>query len=1114
MKSKKIAKKIGNILLVIAILISQFSFPVWNINVYAEESTIATKYFYNRLEKDAQLNGRDREFVDDAKVFYNALESMLEKDASGKSAFEKGDESVEILGMINLAKKLDDFANGSQYLLDAMGAGRDAFWLDHSELFYVDFDQITMRVTMDEGGTKHLYIGNGRSANYINKEFLKNDGSIDHDKISGAITTVNDRINKIVTLANAGSTLEEKVKIAHDEIIKLTKYTYEYQTEHPYTVRTIYGVFGLGDGANAGNALCAGYARALKVVLDKLGIPAVIVSGVYYDNNNKPQEHMWIYVEIGGNWYAVDPTFDNTDEVENGAEIIKDKYLLVGEKVMYNHTPSGIISTSNFEFTYPELGYKPVGKSGLEVKVLKPGEGDNKSEFAIARISYNGRGYQKAIDEYGMYMVSCYYVTFIDGTSAPKKWSYMLPEWYNGDKENGMIDTDNYLQISIGNVDYFQMAVTDIVPAEYDPDASIEEIEKMTTFMGDQTQLLEVSDPIYNPEETYYAPPYVESATPSLTRAQTVGKTYNVSIKYNDTLKLIAGEQLGVKVVISDAVLGDKDGNEEIMKYSIKNLKLVNGNTIQFDFTPSKLWIYDSVAYIFQFTGVVGSRSNKAPMSTSYGLVNIPVTCIYQLKDIKAETYAKPVLTDDIDLETIYNSLGKAGLTKDEIDNLRKMKESLLNQIFLVATDTTADEEDEMLKGEYGLNQYLQDEANKSDANKTAKGNTPTVKSSKTYNISLNVCGKQLAEIQGNKIRIKLGFPDGYGPESAGVTFKIYHYTTDKVTGEITGIEEIDCVVTEYGIIAEIDAFSPFTIAAVEKTKADIANTDKTVVFEVDKGGTIEPGDGSKFKATAILQSNEIRTFTVKANDNYIIETIMIGSETVKLNEKEKEHEIVLDYDNLTEKNTMIKITFIAESIYDEESEKGITSITQPITTPDTDGDSNNGQTGSSNPGTDDDSNKGETPSTPNDPSNDNTGNETDNKYEFLEGTVYEFDPKKDSVLKFRVSIPYETFKNNGGKVYVDGKLVDEKYYFVSEGSTIITFTNEFLKTLESGNHTIKFALNDGTEISTTFNIKETVSNNVGSNNAQTSVMDIRIYFVLAVGSLIGIAYIKRKEIA
>ena len=52
-------------------------------------------------------------------------------------------------------------------------------------------------------------------------------------------------------------------------------------------------------------------------------------------------------------------------------------------------------------------------------------------------------------------------------------------------------------------------------------------------------------------------------------------------------------------------------------------------------------------------------------------------------------------------------------------------------------------------------------------------------------------------------------------------------------------------------------------------------------------------------------------------------------------------------------------------------------------------------------------------------------------------------------------------------EVYVDGQLVDPKHYTVTRGSTIITFTPEFLSTLELGVHDVAIAFTDARAITT-----------------------------------------------
>ena len=83
---------------------------------------------------------------------------------------------------------------------------------------------------------------------------------------------------------------------------------------------------------------------------------------------------------------------------------------------------------------------------------------------------------------------------------------------------------------------------------------------------------------------------------------------------------------------------------------------------------------------------------------------------------------------------------------------------------------------------------------------------------------------------------------------------------------------------------------------------------------------------------------------------------------------------------------------------------------------------------------------------------------------------------KSDSKLEFRFFIEFSDFD----KVYVNDSLVDPKYYTATEGSTIITFNNDYIKTLKNGKYNIKVTDKAGEFAETIFTVKnmpETVAN-------------------------------------
>ena len=99
-------------------------------------------------------------------------------------------------------------------------------------------------------------------------------------------------------------------------------------------------------------------------------------------------------------------------------------------------------------------------------------------------------------------------------------------------------------------------------------------------------------------------------------------------------------------------------------------------------------------------------------------------------------------------------------------------------------------------------------------------------------------------------------------------------------------------------------------------------------------------------------------------------------------------------------------------------------------------------------------------------------------QYEILDGADSSWTENTDGSLAIRGSGAIAKFL----RVLVDGTVVDPSNYTVTEGSTIITFKPEFLKTLPEGSHTFELVWTDGTA-STSFTVAKNTSGNNGGNN-------------------------------
>lgn len=127
---------------------------------------------------------------------------------------------------------------------------------------------------------------------------------------------VNRHIDTIIESAG-GLSRYEKVLFAHDYICNLTTYAVDdngYIISNGIT-HSIVGVF------QKGMSVCEGYAKALQLVLNRLGIENVYVTGKSGEDNNW-ENHAWNMVRMdNGEYYYIDATWDDLDFVTEETDI-------------------------------------------------------------------------------------------------------------------------------------------------------------------------------------------------------------------------------------------------------------------------------------------------------------------------------------------------------------------------------------------------------------------------------------------------------------------------------------------------------------------------------------------------------------------------------------------------------------------------------------------------------------------------------------------------------------------------------------------------------------------------------------------------------------------------
>ena len=128
-----------------------------------------------------------------------------------------------------------------------------------------------------------------------------------------------------------------------------------------------------------------------------------------------------------------------------------------------------------------------------------------------------------------------------------------------------------------------------------------------------------------------------------------------------------------------------------------------------------------------------------------------------------------------------------------------------------------------------------------------------------------------------------------------------------------------------------------------------------------------------------------------------------------------------------------------------------------------------------------------------------------DKLYKFISGDKKTYTKKSNKPLIFKIDVDYSYFKD-GGKVYVDDKLLSNNFYTSKESSTIIKLNSSYLDSLDDKEHTLKVVFNNG-EATTKFNVVSKNEVKSISNNPNTSDNIIK-YVLIAVGSVVGIIVI------
>ncbi len=284
------------------------------------QSNSSTKYYYNQLDKYG-------------KIIYDGFANNKENMKSGTYTIDFGTEFSDLLNT----------ENGESILNEAFQSAWNAYTYDNMDVFYIDVEKLTLTTKSITALSIHnVEISNGNNTSYL-KETFQNQNVL-MGKLN-LLEAMKQEINKQLE----GLTDYEKIKEVHNWLIDNIEYDVNLEADEPYSI---------SGALTEGKAVCEGYARSFKYIMDELKIPCVLVSGTGTNSNGQTESHAWNYVQLDGKWYAIDVTWDDPIILGNGyvEEDTYYRHFLRGQNTFFEtHQPDGYLSQNSMEFTFPTL---------------------------------------------------------------------------------------------------------------------------------------------------------------------------------------------------------------------------------------------------------------------------------------------------------------------------------------------------------------------------------------------------------------------------------------------------------------------------------------------------------------------------------------------------------------------------------------------------------------------------------------------------------------------------------------------------------------------------------------------------------------------------------------
>lgn len=681
-------------------------------------------------------------------VFYNAMSNHTQEFMDGATIDLTNEfrelpiEDIQIEGKIQ----------------KSLQAANDAYRYDHTETFWLDTSKIYFSYTISDNELKEAkFSPKAGTDNYFISEITSKSEAQD------AVDALDASISDIMAAA-PGDTVG-KLKYFHDWM-KDVEYVDDISV--PFTF-TAYGAL------VEKKAVCEGYARSMKMLIDKLGLPNALISGLAKTSaSGKAEPHMWNYVQLDNKWYMIDTTWDSTGKV--------DAYFLNGANgIQYTHFEDPSFVNEGYEFRYPvlnDLRYSSASSLPEVTSITSLGDEESDKVAVDGSKTTAVRGPVTLTPELSTALSADYGLTY--------QISHDKGETWTGSKDNSsFFDMGDKTSLELSNTSDSGM---------YRFCTMVKPSEDRQYILGD---IISCSDP--KTVEIDNSAPMVKTFSNSLGNSIIDDQgVYQVSVlkntyivTYDEKLFVKEGKEPQIEVIMKNEA-GD-------IRYGAKldkEMGFDKNDTIVFDFWSDAGSDVSNSDYTITLANLTDQFGKDVPSFNLHIAENAPQGKISA--SIPNEAVSEPVviLSEDAKENFIFAE------SRNRVD---------ADDIAFVSTALDVDGTT--------MNSAL------------SKFGTE-LKSYLGYDLNMISRGKGIDIIPMDSVSILVPYPKDYNYanyKNNEVNYKVIHFPS----GVEGNGEEVSAVPMEHGILISAKSFSPYVVSVFAKTDTQTPNIDEKIDNEV-----------------------------------------------------------------------------------------------------------------------------------------------------------------------------------------------------------------------------------------------------------------------------------------